>query len=33
MEAIFTALAKALDQSTMLEERLAEKVLSTKGML
>jgi hypothetical protein len=33
MEAIFKALAKALDQATMLEERLAGKVLSTKGML
>jgi len=33
MEAIFRALAKALDQTTMLEERLAGKVLSTKGML
>jgi imidazoleglycerol-phosphate dehydratase len=29
MEANF----KALDQATMLEERLAGKVLSTKGML
>ena len=33
MEAIFKALAKALDPATMLEERLAGKVLSTKGML
>lgn len=33
MEAIFKALARALDQATMLEERLAGKVLSTKGML
>jgi imidazoleglycerol-phosphate dehydratase len=33
MEAIFKALAKALDQATMLDERLAGKVLSTKGML
>ena len=33
MEAIFKATAKALDQATMLEERLAGKVLSTKGML
>lgn len=33
MEAIFKALAKALDQATTLEERLAGKVLSTKGML
>jgi imidazoleglycerol-phosphate dehydratase len=33
MEAIFKALAKALDQATMLEERLSGKVLSTKGML
>lgn len=33
MEAIFKALAKALDQATMPEERLAGKVLSTKGML
>ena len=31
MEAIFKATAKALDQATMLEERLAGKVLSTKG--
>jgi hypothetical protein len=29
MEAIF----KALDQMTMLEERLAGKVLSTRGLL
>ena len=29
MEAIF----KALDQTTMLEERLAGKVLSTRGLL
>ena len=33
MEAIFKSTAKALDQATMLEERLAGKVLSTKGML
>jgi imidazoleglycerol phosphate dehydratase HisB len=33
MEAIFKALAKALDQAAMLEERLSGKVLSTKGML
>jgi imidazoleglycerol-phosphate dehydratase len=33
MEAIFKALAKALDQATTLEERLAGRVLSTKGML
>jgi imidazoleglycerol-phosphate dehydratase len=33
MEAIFKALAKALDQATMLEEHLARKVLSTKGSL
>jgi imidazoleglycerol-phosphate dehydratase len=33
MEAIFKALAKALDQATRQEERLAGKVLSTKGML
>ncbi len=33
MEAIFKALAKALDQATAVEERLAGKVLSTKGML
>jgi imidazoleglycerol-phosphate dehydratase len=33
MEAIFKATAKALDQATMVEERLAGKVLSTKGML
>jgi imidazoleglycerol-phosphate dehydratase len=33
MEAIFKALAKALDQATVPEERLAGKVLSTKGML
>ena len=33
MEAIFKALAKALDQATMPEERLVGKVLSTKGML
>jgi imidazoleglycerol-phosphate dehydratase len=33
MEAIFKALAKALDQATTSEERLAGKVLSTKGML
>lgn len=33
MEAIFKALAKALDQATTPEERLAGKVLSTKGML
>ena len=32
MEAIFKALTKALDQATMLEERLAGKVLSTKRM-
>ncbi len=33
MEAVFKALAKALDQATTPEERLAGKVLSTKGML
>jgi imidazoleglycerol-phosphate dehydratase len=33
MEAIFKATAKALDQATMLEERLAGNVLSTKGTL
>ena len=33
MGAIFKALAKALDQATMLDERLAGKVLSTKGIL
>jgi imidazoleglycerol-phosphate dehydratase len=33
MEAIFKALAKALDQATMLEERLVGRVLSTKGTL
>jgi imidazoleglycerol-phosphate dehydratase len=33
MEAIFKALAKALDQATTLEERLSGNVLSTKGML
>jgi len=33
MEAIFKALAKALDQATTPEERLAGNVLSTKGML
>jgi imidazoleglycerol-phosphate dehydratase len=33
MEAIFKALAKALDQATMLEERLAGMVLSTNGLL
>lgn len=33
MEAIFKALAKALDQATMLEERLSGGVLSTKGSL
>ncbi len=33
MEAIFKALAKALDQATTPEERLAGKVLSTKGLL
>ena len=33
MEAIFKGLAKALDQATMVEERLAGKVLSTKGLL
>ena len=33
MEAIFKALAKALDQATTLEERLAGGVLSTKGSL
>ncbi len=33
MEALFKATAKALDQATMLDERLAGKVLSTKGML
>ncbi|MDF0645094.1 MAG: imidazoleglycerol-phosphate dehydratase HisB [Nitrospira sp.] len=33
MEAIFKALAKALDQATTIEERLAGNVLSTKGML
>ena len=33
MEAIFKATAKALDQATMVEDRLAGQVLSTKGML
>jgi imidazoleglycerol-phosphate dehydratase len=33
MEAIFKALARALDQATTLEERLADKVLSTKMAL
>ncbi len=33
MEAIFKGLAKALDQATMPEERLAGRVLSTKGSL
>lgn len=33
MEAIFKALAKALDQATTLEERLSGGVLSTKGSL
>lgn len=33
MEAIFKGFAKALDQATMPEERLAGKVLSTKGLL
>jgi imidazoleglycerol-phosphate dehydratase len=33
MEAIFKGLAKALDQATMVEERLAGNVLSTKGQL
>lgn len=33
MEAIFKALAKALDQATLTEERLAGTVLSTKGSL
>ncbi|GMV50045.1 imidazoleglycerol-phosphate dehydratase HisB [Nitrospirales bacterium NOB] len=33
MEAIFKALAKALDQATMVEERLSGAVLSTKGSL
>ncbi|MCX5724352.1 MAG: imidazoleglycerol-phosphate dehydratase HisB [Nitrospirae bacterium] len=33
MEAIFKGLAKALDQATTVEERLAGKVLSTKGLL
>ncbi|MCP9451437.1 MAG: imidazoleglycerol-phosphate dehydratase HisB [Nitrospira sp.] len=33
MEAIFKALAKALDQATAPEERLAGTVLSTKGTL
>ncbi len=33
MEAVFKALAKALDGATTLEERLAGKVLSTKGIL
>ena len=33
MEAIFKALAKALDQATTVEDRLAGKVLSTKGLL
>jgi imidazoleglycerol-phosphate dehydratase len=33
MEAIFKATAKALDQASMLEERLPRKVLSTKGLL
>jgi imidazoleglycerol-phosphate dehydratase len=33
MKAIFKAHAKALNQATMQEERLAGKVLSTKGLL
>jgi imidazoleglycerol phosphate dehydratase HisB len=33
MEPIFKAKAKALDQATMLGERLAGKVLSAKGIL
>ncbi len=33
MEAIFKALARALDQATALEERLSGAVLSTKGSL
>lgn len=33
MEAIFKGLAKALDQATTVEERLAGHVLSTKGQL
>ena len=33
MEAIFKALARALDQATTLEERLSGTVLSTKGSL
>ena len=33
MEAIFKALARALDQATTLEERLSGAVLSTKGSL
>ena len=33
MEAIFKALARALDQATMLEERLSGAILSTKGSL
>jgi imidazoleglycerol-phosphate dehydratase len=33
MEAIFQALAKALDQATAVEDRLAGGVLSTKGAL
>jgi imidazoleglycerol phosphate dehydratase HisB len=33
MDVTFKAMAKALDQATMLAERLAGKVLSTKGML
>ena len=33
MEAVFKGLAKALDQATTVEERLAGKVLSTKGLL
>ena len=33
MEAIFKGLAKSLDHATTVEERLAGKVLSTKGML
>ncbi|MGQ0812148.1 MAG: imidazoleglycerol-phosphate dehydratase HisB [Nitrospiraceae bacterium] len=33
MEAIFKALAKALDQATTVEDRLAGGVLSTKGAL
>ena len=32
MEAIFKALARALDQATMVEERLSGTVLSTKGV-